>query len=131
MVNYSSAAALDVLADPTRRAMVALLAERPRPAGEFADHFRISRPAVSRHLRLLRSRGIVQEFRVRKDGRVRMYRLRGERLGDVAGWATQLQAFWRLQLESFKEFVGAEVDRETAQRRRYRVPMAYRGRGRS
>src|SRR3989304_488693 len=84
MVNHiPDAPVLDVLADPTRRAVVAMLAARPHPAGELAAACAISRPALSRHLRLLRSRDVVEEYRIPQDGRVRMYRLRREPLDDV------------------------------------------------
>src|ERR671936_2224956 len=52
--------ALEALADPTRRRIVELLAERDRDAGEIASHFPVSRPAVSRHLRVLREHGLVR-----------------------------------------------------------------------
>ena len=98
MVNQlTDAPVLDVLADPTRRAVVAMLAARPHPAGELAAACAISRPALSRHLRLLRSRGAVEEYRIPQDGRVRMYRLRREPLDDVARWAATLQSFWAHQ----------------------------------
>jgi DNA-binding transcriptional ArsR family regulator len=129
MVNYSDAPVLDVLADPTRRAIVALLAERPRPAGEFAARFGISRPAVSRHLRILKSRGLVEEHRIPEDGRVRMVRLRGQPLDDMARWAAQLQAFWTQQLQAYQDFIAAKARRESKDAgTRGRAP---RGRGRS
>src|SRR3990172_6899031 len=84
MVNHIPAApVLDGLAAPPRRAVVAMLAARPHPAGELAAACAISRPALSRHLRLLRSRDVVEEYRIPQDGRVRMYRLRREPLDDV------------------------------------------------
>jgi DNA-binding transcriptional ArsR family regulator len=129
MVNDSVALVLDVLADPTRRAIVALLAERPRPAGEFAERFGISRPAISRHLRILRSRGLIEEHRIPQDGRVRMVRLRGEPLDDVARWAAQLQAFWTQQLQAYQEFIAAEARREVKDAGTR--GRARRGRGRS
>lgn len=62
----------DALGDPHRRAIVGLLAERPRAVHELADELPISRPAVSRHLRLLRESGLVIE---EPDGTRRIYRL--------------------------------------------------------
>lgn len=67
-----------LLADPTRRRIVELLRVRPRRAGELAQEFSVSVPAVSRHLRRLREAGIVADARVPGDGRVRVYSLVGQ-----------------------------------------------------
>ncbi len=119
MVNQlRDAPVLDVLADPTRRAVVALLAARARPAGELAAAFPISKPALSRHLRLLRSRGVVEEYRVPRDGRLRMYRLRREPLDDLARWTRRVRGFWKDQLTAFEEFVRTEAAGRAQKRRR-------------
>jgi DNA-binding transcriptional ArsR family regulator len=102
---------LAALADPTRRGVVELLRERPRRAGELASAFRVSAPAMSRHLRVLRTRGLVEEERVDDDARVRVYRLRREPFDALALWLRELEAFWSDQLESF----GAHVARRRAE----------------
>ena len=71
-----------VLADPTRRQIIALLAERERSVGELVDAFTVSQPAISRHLRVLREAGLV---RVEARGRERSYALDATRLERVAG----------------------------------------------
>jgi DNA-binding transcriptional ArsR family regulator len=102
----ASAEALDqtlaALADPTRRRVVDLLRARPRRAGELAASFDLSAPAMSRHLRVLRTGGLIEEERVAHDARVRVYRLRRERFDDLHGWLEQIEAFWSDQLGSFK-----------------------------
>ena len=60
---------LSALADPTRRRVVDLLRERPRRAGELAATFDVSAPAISRHLRVLRTRGLIEETRTPDDAR--------------------------------------------------------------
>jgi DNA-binding transcriptional ArsR family regulator len=90
------------LADPTRRRVVDLLRERPRRAGELAAAFRVSPPAMSRHLRVLRTRGLVEEERVEEDARVRVYRLRPERFHQLQEWLREVEGFWTDQLEAFK-----------------------------
>lgn len=113
-------APLDVLGDGTRRAIVIELAERPRPATALAARFRITKPAISRHLRLLRERGVVEEFRVAEDGRVRMYRLRPESLDDMQRWMEKVRAFWAHQLAGFAEHArqeSARIDRKVPTRR--------------
>jgi DNA-binding transcriptional ArsR family regulator len=90
---------LSALADPTRRQVVDLLRERPRRAGELATRARTSAPAMSRHLRVLRSTGIVEAGVSEDDARARVYRLRPERLRDLQQW---LDSFWGGQLDAFK-----------------------------
>ena len=102
---------LSALADPTRRRVVELLRERPRRAGELAAAFRVSAPAISRHLRVLRTRGLVEEERVDDDARVRVYRLRREPFDALSHWLRELESFWSDQLESF----GAHVARRKAE----------------
>jgi DNA-binding transcriptional ArsR family regulator len=107
---------LAALADPTRRRVVELLRERPRRAGELASAARMSAPALSRHLRVLRTRGLVQEGRVDEDARVRIYRLRRAPFDALQVWLRELESFWTDQLESF----GAHAARRGAQKRKER-----------
>ena len=90
------------LADPTRRKVVDLLRERPRRAGELAVAARTSAPAMSRHLRVLRSSGLVEAEFLDADARARVYRLRPERLRALQAW---LDTFWGSQLDAFKAHV--------------------------
>jgi DNA-binding transcriptional ArsR family regulator len=93
---------LAALADPTRRGVVDLLRKRPRRAGELAAAFSMSAPAMSRHLRVLRRTGLVDEESLEHDARVRVYRLRPERFAALRGWLDEVEAFWDGQLASFK-----------------------------
>ena len=105
---------LAALADPTRRRVVELLRRQPRRAGELADAFGMSAPAMSRHLRVLRTRGLVEEARdegEERDARCRVYRLRPEPFRDLASWLAEVETFWSGQLGAFKRHV------ERAQRR--------------
>jgi DNA-binding transcriptional ArsR family regulator len=89
--------ALEALADPTRRRIVELLAERDRDAGEIASHFRVSRPAVSRHLRVLREHGLVQ---ARSVAQRRVYSLDPEPLEEIDAWLTKYRRFWANRLDA-------------------------------
>jgi DNA-binding transcriptional ArsR family regulator len=84
---------LAALADPTRRGVLELLREGPRRAGELAAAFHLSAPAMSRHLRVLRTRGLVEEARAEADARVRLYRLRREPLKRLSDWLEELGSF--------------------------------------
>ena len=73
----------EALADPTRRRVIELLADGERTAGEIADRFTVSRPAISRHLRVLRECGLV---RYREEAQRRVYTLDTTPLTGVDGW---------------------------------------------
>jgi DNA-binding transcriptional ArsR family regulator len=96
---------LAALADPTRRRVVDLLRAGPLRAGELAEAFQISPPALSRHLRVLRSTGLVSEERIDDDARVRVYHLRRERFLELSRWLAELEASWTEQLASFRTHV--------------------------
>jgi DNA-binding transcriptional ArsR family regulator len=75
------------IADPVRRDILMMLRERGLPAGQIADRFPISRPAVSRHLRVLRESGLVHDTLV---GRQRVYELDPSRFTDLVEWLDQV-----------------------------------------
>lgn len=95
------------LSDPTRLAVVALLRHQPRRAGEIASTFGMSPPAMSRHLRVLRRAGLVEEAGSPDDARVRMYRLRRERFAELEAWLAEIAAFWGDQPAAFAPHVEA------------------------
>lgn len=97
---------LAALADPTRRCLIDLLATGPRRAGELAAAFDVSAPAVSRHLRVLRLHGLIEEqHSTGGDYRVRTYSLRRERFGELRRWLDEVEGFWTGQLAAFRQHV--------------------------
>lgn len=92
------------LADPTRRAIVRALVQRPHRAGELAEHLRASAPALSRHLRVLRQAGLVHDLAIDDDARVRLYELAPQALVPLRHWLDELEAMWGEQLQAFKAF---------------------------
>jgi DNA-binding transcriptional ArsR family regulator len=88
--------AFEALADPTRRRIVELVSEGERSAGEIASAFAISRPGVSKHLRVLREHGVI---RSRSDGTRRLYSLEGEGLVELDDW---IQRFWTNRLDALE-----------------------------
>jgi|SRR5579859_6179448 len=108
-VTYSPEATFQALADPTRRAVLDLLRHGGQPAGQIAEAFPVSRPAISKHLRLLRRAHLVREHR---EGRHRVYQLNPEPLRAVDSWIEQYRAFWTASLTNLKAFVEAEYARE-------------------
>ena len=94
--------ALEVVGDPTRRQILELLRVGPRPVGELAARLPVSRPAVSRHLRLLKEAGLVIDD---AQSTRRIYRLRPEGFGSiVAYW----DGFWGDALSQFKQYAERE-----------------------
>ena len=100
------------LAEPTRRGVVDLLRQHPRRAGELAASLAISAPALSRHLRVLRTSGLVEEASPDDDARVKVYRLRPERFRELRAWMEEVEAFWQGELAAFK----AHAERRLAAR---------------
>jgi len=93
---------LSALADPTRRGVVELLRKEPRRAGELAAALDMTPPAMSRHLRVLRKTGLVEEEGSDDDARVRVYSLRPEPFAELRDWLRQVESFWTDQLQGFK-----------------------------
>ena len=108
-VTYSAGAAFSALADPTRRAVLDLLRRGSLPAGVIARAFPVSRPAISKHLRLLRRAHLVCE---RREGRRRLYQLNPEPLRAVDSWLEHYRNFWQMNLADLKTFVEAEHAKE-------------------
>jgi DNA-binding transcriptional ArsR family regulator len=96
---------LFALADETRREMITRLAGGPQPAGHLARGFRMSQPAVSKHLRVLRQAGLVQSRRV---GRQQVYQLSPEGMSALQCILDELSRMWATALPRFKEFVENE-----------------------
>jgi DNA-binding transcriptional ArsR family regulator len=96
----------EALGDPTRRAIVACLAERPRAVGELADELPVSRPAVSQHLKFLKDAGLVVD---RAAGTRRVYRLSPEGLGALRD---QLDTFWSRALRGYQDLAEESTQEE-------------------
>ena len=96
--------AFEALADPTRRRIVELLAAGERTAGEIAGEFAVSRPAVSRHLRVLRDTGLV---RYRGEAQRRVYALDPGPLAALDAWLARYRPFWQNRLDA----LGTELTR--------------------
>jgi DNA-binding transcriptional ArsR family regulator len=103
--------AIRAIAEPNRRRILQLVSSRELSAGEIAERFEISRPAVSQHLTVLRGAGLLSE---RRDGTRRLYSLRPEGFHDLRSF---LEAFWGEGLERLKEAAETEEGRRRRGRR--------------
>ena len=99
----------EALGDPTRRRIVELLAAGEQTAGEVAGAFAISRPAVSRHLRVLREAGIAS---ARSEAQRRVYRLQPEALAEMEAWLARYRSFWTERLDRLEHHVRAKRRRK-------------------
>lgn len=110
----ASAATLDVLffalSDATRRGLLERLRGTAETAGELARGFDVTRPAVSRHLRILREAELVEE---RRRGRERVYTLTAGRLAAASAWLDEYRVFWSARLRELKELVESLPDDES------------------
>jgi DNA-binding transcriptional ArsR family regulator len=105
---YRPDEAWTALGDPSRRAIVECLAERPRAVGELADSLPISRPAVSQHLKVLKDAGLVAESVA---GTRRIYRLNP---AAVAAMRDQLGTYWNRALAGYQDAVASPDDIDEA-----------------
>jgi len=111
-------ATLIALADRNRRAVIDLLKEQPRRAGEIAAALSLTPPALSRHLRVLRRSGLVYEQGVDEDARVRIYLLRKEPFDQLRVWLREVESFWTGELDAFRDHVErSKVQRKGTGRR--------------
>jgi len=90
----------EVLAEPTRRRVLDLLREQPRPVGELVELLGMSQPGVSKHLRVLREAGLVN---VRQDAQRRWYELRLEPLAEIDAWLAPYRAMWSSRLDALEQ----------------------------
>jgi DNA-binding transcriptional ArsR family regulator len=88
-----------ILAEPSRRAILALLATTERSVGNLEQQLRLSQPSVSKHLRVLREAGLVE---ARIDAQRRLYRLRPETLMEVDAWLAPFRRFWSAHLDALE-----------------------------
>jgi DNA-binding transcriptional ArsR family regulator len=112
MVNYSSAlldATFGALADPTRRAILARLAQGEAMVTELAEPFRVSLPAISKHVRVLEAAGLLER---EVDGRVHRCRLVAQPMKNAAAWIEQYSAFWELQFDALAKYLETSISKE-------------------
>ncbi len=95
----------EALAEPHRRRIVEMVAEREHTAGEIVQALGISQPGASKHLRMLRGAGLVS---VRKDAQRRLYRLEAHKLAEVDAWLQQYRRLWSGRLDALEAHLKRE-----------------------
>lgn len=97
------------LADPTRRAILARLSSGEASVTELAEPFKMSMPAVSKHLKVLQKAGLIERGR---EAQWRPCRLRGERLKDVNDWVSNYREFWEARFDRLDEYLQELQEQE-------------------
>jgi DNA-binding transcriptional ArsR family regulator len=119
----------EVIAEPNRRAILSLLASSQQSVGEIERELRMSQPAVSKHLRVLREAGFVESS---VDAQRRLYRLNPEPLQQVDIWLAQFRRFWSTHLDALERHLDRMDQSPPAKgktRRRRRGPNRERDKG--
>lgn len=103
------------IADPTRRQIIHLLSGQRMRLNDVAGHFDMSRPAVSKHIRILAECELVS---IRVEGRERYCQARPQKLKEVAAWVEQYEPFWTMKLSELKNFVeNGSANQRTAKQK--------------
>ena len=95
------------IADPTRRAIIGMIAKEPTNVNRIAERFDVSRQAISLHLKILAECGLLS---MRQQGRERICEARLEKLGEVNEWITQYRQFWTHKLDALENYLNNTVD---------------------
>ena len=91
--------AFAIIAEPSRRAILSLLASSERSVGDIEEQLRLPQPSVSKHLRVLREAGFVES---RVDAQRRLYRIRPEPLMEVDAWLAPFRRFWSVHVDALE-----------------------------
>jgi DNA-binding transcriptional ArsR family regulator len=104
----------DVIAEPSRRAILSLLVSSEQSVGDIERELRLSQPAVSKHLRVLREAGFVEAT---VDAQRRLYRLRPEPLREVEAWLAPFRQFWSAHLDALERHLDRLDQRRSTKKK--------------
>jgi DNA-binding transcriptional ArsR family regulator len=93
------------IADPTRRAIIGMLANEQLNLNAIADKFEVSRPAISKHIKILTQCGLIT---ITQQGRDRYCLPNYKKLGEVATWVEQYRNFWNTKLDDLDKFLTVD-----------------------
>ncbi|HXS36578.1 MAG TPA: metalloregulator ArsR/SmtB family transcription factor [Flavipsychrobacter sp.] len=102
------------IADPTRREIINLIAHQSLNLNAVADNFTISRPAVSKHIKILTECGLIV---ITQQGRDRYCTANYKKLGEVSDWVNQYKTFWTSKLDALERFLDSEQKKRTRKRK--------------
>jgi DNA-binding transcriptional ArsR family regulator len=99
------------IADPTRREIINMVARQPLNLNSVADQFHISRPAVSKHIKILTECGLIT---IKQQGRERFCEAKLQKLNEVSEWVEQYRVFWTNKLDALEKFLDSKAQTKTA-----------------
>ena len=102
------------IADPTRREIIGLLVKKPQNLNAIAERFTISRPAISKHVKILSECGLLV---IRQQGRERFCEAKLGKLHEVSAWVEQYKKFWDNKLDALEKFLNESADRKKLSRK--------------
>jgi len=103
------------IADPNRRAILHLLSEQKHTLNSLAENFEVSRPAISKHVKILSECGLIV---VRQQGRERYCEARLDKLGEVSRWVERYRKFWSAKLDALERFLKLEEEAEAKKKKK-------------
>lgn len=101
------------IADPTRREIISMIARQSLNLNAVAENFDISRPAISKHIKILTECGLIL---IKKQGRERYCEARLQKLNEVSEWVEQYRLFWTGKLDALGDFLAKEMETENKSR---------------
>src|SRR5215213_7430905 len=106
-----------IIAEPSRRAILSLLAAAEQSVGDIEEHLRMPQPSVSKHLRVLREAGFVES---RVDAQRRLYRIKPEPLMEIDAWLAPFRRYWSTQVDALERHLDrmSQAPRTPASRRK-------------
>ena len=102
------------IADPTRRKIIGMIAHHSLNLNAVADHFNISRPAISRHIKILNECGLIN---IKKQGRERYCEAKLQKLNEVDKWIEQYREFWTGKLNALENFLEKGISKPAKQKK--------------
>lgn len=99
------------IADPTRRAIINMISRQPLHLNAVADQFAVSRPAISKHIKILTECGLII---IRQKGRERYCEAQLQKLNEVSDWVDQYREFWNLKLDALEKYLGELQQEQTS-----------------
>lgn len=100
------------IADPNRRAIISLIAKEKLTLNGVAEHFEVSRPAISKHIKILTECGLIT---IQQSGRERYCEAKLEKLNEVSDWVDQYKKFWETKLDALEVYL-AELQKKPKQK---------------
>jgi DNA-binding transcriptional ArsR family regulator len=102
------------IADPTRREIINMVAQQSMNLNTVADNFTISRPAISKHIKILTECGLIV---MKQHGRERYCEAKLQKLNEVSEWIEKYKVFWTKKLDALEDFLGKETSSKKATRK--------------